>query len=278
VAPENASQSSKQVELFGIVNMTTDSFSDGGRYFEADAALAHARALATQGAHVLELGAASSHPDSAAVDPEEETQRLAPVLDALLAEGLQVAVDTWKPDTQRACLQRGVHVLNDIQGFPDAKLYPELADSACRLVVMHSVQASGAATRVEQSASDVVKSVYAFFEQRFAALERAGVARDRLVLDPGMGFFLGSSPEPSLAVLDEIPHLKAAFGVPLLVSVSRKSFLGALTGRDTADRSAATLAAELFAARLGADCIRTHDVGALRDGLAVQAALAGGTG
>jgi dihydropteroate synthase len=263
------------VEIHGIVNVTADSFSDGGRFLDSEAALRHARALAGDGADVLELGAASSHPDSAPVPPSEEIERLAPLLDALLADGHRVGVDTWKLETQRECLARGVHVLNDIQGFPDPRLYPQLADAECRLVVMHSVQESGPATRVERSADDVVKGVYAFFEQRFAALEDAGVARSRLVLDPGMGFFLGDTPEPSLAVLEEIPRLRAAFGVTLLVSVSRKSFLGAITGRGPGERGAATLAAELTAASLGADCIRTHDVAALHDALRVQSAIGG---
>jgi dihydropteroate synthase type 2 len=266
---------SDSVEIHGIVNVTADSFSDGGRFLDTEAALGHARTLAANGADVLELGAASSHPDSAPVPPGEEIARLTPLLDALLADGLCIGVDTWKLETQRECLTRGVHVLNDIQGFPDPQIYPQLADAECRLVVMHSVQESGPATRVERSAAEVVKGVYTFFEQRFAALEGAGIARSRLVLDPGMGFFLGDTPEPSLAVLEEIPRLRASFGVPLLVSVSRKSFLGAITGRGPGERGAATLAAELVAAKLGADCIRTHDVGALRDALSVQAAIGG---
>jgi len=256
------------------VNVTADSFSDGGRFLDADDAVAHALALVEAGADVVELGPASSHPDAVQVPADEEICRLDPVLDALAPAGLTIAVDSWKTPTQRHCLARGVAMLNDIQGFADASFYPELRDSDCTLVVMHSVQGRGPATRVSQGPEDVLAHLDAFFEERVGALEAAGVDRQRLVLDPGMGFFLGDAPEPSLAVLHELPRLKERFGLPLLVSVSRKSFLGALTGRGVGERGAASLAAELFAAEQGADYVRTHDVAALRDALIVRRALA----
>ncbi len=164
-------------------------------------------------------------------------------------------------------------MLNDIRGFPEPALYPKLARSDCRLLVMHSVQ-RGPATRARTDAASVWDGIDRFFRERLAALEAAGVERGRLVLDPGMGFFLGDDPEPSLRVLRRLPVLRERFACALAVSVSRKSFLGALTGRDVAERGAATLAAELFAARQGVDWIRTHDVRALRDALAVWSALA----
>jgi dihydropteroate synthase type 2 len=259
--------------VVGIVNVTPDSFSDGGRWLEPAAAVAHALRLVSDGADAIELGAASSHPDAAPVAPEEEIRRLAPVLDALVTRGVAVGVDSFTPAVQRLAAARGAAFVNDIQGFADAEALPALRDAGCTLVVMHSVQRRGAATRAAHAAPGLVAGIEAFFAERTAFLAGLGFGAERVVLDPGMGFFLGSAPEASLAVLRELGHLRACFGRRLLVSVSRKSFLGTLTGRETAERGAATLAAELFAAARGADWIRTHDVRALRDGLAVMGAL-----
>jgi dihydropteroate synthase type 2 len=259
--------------LFGIVNITEDSFSDGGRYLDPEAAIAHARALAAAGAAVIDLGAAASNVAAKPVEPAEEIRRLAPVIAALAGDDIPVSVDSFRPEVQRFAIARGVAFLNDIRGFPDAALYPELAAAGCRLVVMHAVQRTGRARQVPLSAEIVWRRIEEFFAARLVALDRAGIARDRLILDPGMGFFLSSRPEASLRVLAGLGRLKHAFGLPVLVSVSRKSFLRALTGRDAAGLGAATLAAELYAAETGADFIRTHDPGALADGLRVMRAL-----
>jgi len=260
--------------LVGIVNITEDSFSDGGRYLAAADALAHARRLRSEGADIIELGPAASHPDSARVIAEEEQQRLAPVLGPLAADGIPVSVDSFQPETQLFAASRGAAYLNDIQGFPHPSLYDTLAASRCRLVVMHSVQRTGPATRMVTDPAAIWAGIGRFFAGRLAALQSAGITRDRLIIDPGLGYFLGSTPEPSLAALAGIGELKARFGVPVLVSPSRKSFLRALTGRSIANAGPASLAAELFAASQGADYIRTHDVSALRDALAVLTAIA----
>lgn len=260
--------------IFGIVNVTQDSFSDGGRYLDPAAALAHARALAAAGAQVVDLGASASNVDAKPVAPEEEIRRLEPLISALKADPARVSVDSFLPEVQRFAIARGVDFLNDIQGFPDPSFYPELAAARSRLVVMHAVQGRGRAQRRELSPDQVWDLICGFFSQRIAALERAGVARGRIVIDPGMGFFLSSRPEASLHVLARLGELKRAFGLPVLVSVSRKSFLRAITGRATAgELGAATLAAELYAAEHGADYIRTHDPSALADALRVMAAL-----
>jgi dihydropteroate synthase type 2 len=259
--------------LFGIVNITEDSFSDGGRYLDAAAAIAYARALAAAGAAVVDLGAAASNVAAGPVAAAEEIRRLEPVIDALAGAGIAVSVDSFRPEVQRFAIARGVAYLNDIQGFPDEALYPALAAARCRLVVMHAVQGRGRAQQMALSAEAVWDQIQEFFGARLAALAAAGVARERLILDPGMGFFLSSRPEASLRVLAGLGRLKQAFGLPLLVSVSRKSFLRALTGRVAAELGAATLAAELYAAAAGADFIRTHDPSALADGLAVTHAL-----
>lgn len=259
--------------IFGILNITSDSFSDGGKYLDPVAALAHGRQLMADGAHVLDIGPASSHPDSAPVSAEEEIKRLSVAVPVLQEEGAVVSVDTFQTETQRWALTQGVAYLNDIQGFADERFYPELAEASAKLVVMHSIQGRGPATRAAPPAGSMVDHVTRFFEERFGALERAGVARDRLILDPGMGFFLGNQPEPSLEVIRGLGTLKERFDVPLLVSVSRKSFLRKLAGADVGSAAAATLAAELFAANAGADMIRTHEPRQLADSLAIWGQL-----
>ena len=265
--------------IVGIVNITADSFSDGGRFLEPQAAIAQARRLAGAGADIVELGAAASNVASNPVSPEAEIRRLAPVLAALAGCGVPLSIDTCQPQVQRFALSRGVAYLNDIQGFPDPAVDPELAAGRCRLVVMHAIQAMGRAQRVDLAADEVWRRIAAFFAARIARLEGAGIARERLILDPGMGFFLSSRPEASLRVLARLAELKAAFSLPVMISVSRKSFLAAVTGHAApAELGPATLAAELYAAAHGADFIRTHDTAALRDALAVTEALADASG
>jgi dihydropteroate synthase type 2 len=209
------------------------------------------------------------------VRAEEEIRRLDPIIAALKSDGVPVSIDTFQPETQRFALTRGAEYLNDIQGFPDPAIYPDLAAASCHLIVMHAVQGRGRARSVDLSPDEVWRRVESFFAERIPRLERAGIARERLILDPGMGLFLSSRPEASLRVLAGLQQLKKAFGLPMLVSVSRKSFLARLTGhQNPAELGPATLAAELYAARHGADFIRTHDPAAFRDALIVTRALA----
>ena len=259
--------------LIGVVNITEDSFSDGGRYLVPADALAHARQLHADGADIIELGPAASHPDATPVTAAEQRRRLGPVLDQLAADGVAVSVDTLHPQVQQFAMARGAAYLNDIQGFPEPDFYPALAASGCRLIVMHSVQPAGPATKVVTDPAGIWAHIGQFFTRRVAALHAAGIGRDRLIIDPGLGYFLGSNPEPSLTVLARIRHLKETFGLPVLVSPSRKSFLRTVTGKDTSQAGAATLAAEIYAASHGADYIRTHDVAAIRDALTVLDAL-----
>jgi dihydropteroate synthase type 2 len=256
------------------VNVTEDSFSDGGRYLDPERAIAHALALVRDGADAVDLGAAASNPDAAAVSAADEQRRLAPVVAALKRHGVSVSVDSFEPATQRWALAEGVDFLNDTRGFPDSSIYPHLAASPSRLVVMHAVQTCGKADRTVGDASTIYDRVVELFTARLAALEAAGVARARCILDPGMGLFLGGT-APSLVVLRRLGELGRRFDLPILVSVSRKGFLGAISGRRVDARGPATLAAELFAAEQGVGWIRTHDVRALRDALAVVGAIEG---
>jgi dihydropteroate synthase type 2 len=261
------------MKILGILNITEDSFSDGGKFLAADAALAHGQALLKNGADILDIGAASSNPDSKPVSPEIEIARLQSVVPVLKKQGAVLSIDSFQPQVQRWALAQGADYLNDIHGFAESALYPELARADAKLIVMHAVLARGIATRDDIPAAEIFDRAVRFFEDRVAELTGAGIARERLILDPGMGFFVGSDPENSLTLLRRLPELKARFGLPLLVSVSRKSFLRKLTGRPPGEAGVASLAAELFAEANGAAYIRTHAPGALRDGLKVLKAL-----
>ncbi|MDR3525731.1 MAG: dihydropteroate synthase, partial [Rhizomicrobium sp.] len=260
--------------ILGIVNITTDSFSDGGQFLKTDAALAHGRQLVADGAAILDLGAAASNPKAEAVSSETEIARLAPVVAALHAERATLSIDTFSPTVQAWALDQGVAYLNDIHGFAHPELYPRLADSDARLIVMHAVQSEGRATVDDIPARTIFQRVVDFFSARLEALERAHIARDRLILDPGMGLFLSRDPEASYEMLRRIPDLKRVFGLPILIGVSRKSFLK--NALPASALPAATLAAEIFANAQGADYIRTHDVAGLAAGLAVWGAATGG--
>jgi dihydropteroate synthase len=261
-------------KILGILNITEDSFSDGGLYLAGEKALEKVRELIADGAAIIDLGAASSNPAAKTVPPQVEIERLGPLIDYLIANDIPVSIDTFQPEVQRYALQRKVDYLNDIQGFPHSEIYPELAASDCKLIVMHSIQRLGPATVVETRPEQVLAEMIAFFKERLTSLQNAGVTPDRVILDPGMGFFLGSNPESSIHVLKNISRLKESFNLPVLVGVSRKSFLGSIAGgRDVAERGPATLAAEIFLSYSGVDYIRTHDVRALNDALKVLKTL-----
>src|SRR5262249_40662341 len=179
------------------------------------------------------------------------------------------SIDSFAPEVQRWALKQDVDYVNDIHGFPDASLYPELAKSRAKLIVMHMVQPRGVAVRTEVPSSEIFGRITAFFDARIKALTDAGIARERLILDPGMGQFLGSDPENSWIVLRRLPELNARYGLPVLVSLSRKGFLRKLVNRPPLEAGAASLAAELFAEAQGASPIRTHDPAPLRARLKV---------
>ena len=260
-------------EIVAIVNITEDSFSDGGHYLASEAAIAHARALSERGAHWIELGPASSHPDAAIVPAARQIERLAPVVRALSAARLRVSIDATNPEVLAWAIDADVPMLNDVRGFPHPDTQSRLTSCGAKLVVVHSLLQEERATRDSATPNEVLDSIERFFEVRLNELVGAGVAEDRLIVDPGMGFFLGRDPKSSIAVLQRIPELAARFGRPVFISVSRKSFLRSISGRDVDDLTAATLSAELFAAQRGADYLRTHDAGALRDGLEILSAL-----
>ena len=260
--------------VVGVLNITEDSFSDGGLYLSPAAALDRAISLLDDGADIVDLGAIASNPDSRPVSIALEIERLDPVITTLQARGAAVSIDSFRPETQRYAIGRGVAFVNDIHGFPHADIYPELARAQCGLIAMHSVHGATHISRADHPVEHILDTIIRFFEGRLHRYAQAGIARERIILDPGMGYFLSANPAASFAALAGIGRLRQTFGLPVLVGVSRKSFLRTAIGRTSAaDAGAATLAAELYAAMEGVDYIRTHDVAALCDGLRVFAAL-----
>jgi len=256
-------------EIVGIVNITTDSFSDGGKFLDTNKAIEHAERLLAVGADILDLGAAASNPHAAQVSAEEEIKRLEPVVSHLKTKSARISIDTTSPAVQRWAIEQSVEFLNDIRGFPDPSVYPLLQAASCKLIVMHFISDLDKAVRQPKEPQEVLHSIHSFFTARPAHLREAGIADDRLIIDPGMGFFLASNPEPSLAVLSRLRELRETFGLPVFVGVSRKSFLRNLGEPERCNIQTRTLAAELYAAQQGVAYIRTHDVRALREGLFV---------
>lgn len=247
--------------VMGIVNVTPDSFSDGGRYVEPAAALAQARRLRAEGADLLDLGGESTRPGAAAVSAEEEWRRLAPVLEALAAEGAGgalLSVDTTKAAVARRALELGAHIINDISALTaDPAMAGVARDFQAGVVLMH-LQGTPRTMQQAPHYDDVVAEVCGYLAGRLAALAAAGLDPARLAVDPGIGF--GKSVEHNLQLLAHLDRL-AALGRPVLVGVSRKSFLGRLTGREApGERLAGSLAAAMYALQRGAHIIRVHDV------------------
>lgn len=271
---------SPRPELLGIVNITEDSFSDGGRFLERSSLESRIKELCQSGCKILDLGAASSNPAANPVEPATEIQRLElafNIIDTLrnrdeIPQNVQVSVDSFKSEVQSFALERNVDFLNDITGFSESSFYPTLLNSKSQLILMHSIQ-EGIATDVRVSPDSILDRIATFFRKRLTQLENAGIARSRIILDPGMGFFLGSDPECSYRVLRNLGFLRKEFDLPLLISVSRKSFLGALVNKPPLDRAAATLSCELYLADQKVEYIRTHDPAALMDALIIQNAL-----
>lgn len=257
-------------KIVGIINITTDSFSDGGDFIESDVAIAHAQKLVHDGASIVELSGASSNPHSEPVSANVEIGRIEPVLKAL---DCPISIDATKPEVQRFALKNNVAYLNDIRGFPDESLYAELQAASCKLIVMHFISDLDKAVRQPKTPEKVFESIFRFFDTRLSKLRAAGIANERIIIDPGMGFFLASNPEPSLAVLAHLSEFKKRYNLPVMISVSRKSFLRNLAKSDDIDIQSRTLAAELFAAEQGVDYIRTHDVRALHQGLQTLLAI-----
>jgi dihydropteroate synthase len=253
----------------GIVNTTPDSFSDGGRWMDAQAAIRHALRLLEEGADILDVGGESTRPGAAAVPAGEEMRRVLPVIEALAARGCVVSVDTMKPEVMRAALDVGAAMVNDVSALRVPGALEAVAESDAAVCLMH-MQGDPQSMQQAPGYADVVADVKGFLQGRVQACEAAGIARERLVIDPGFGF--GKTLQHNLALLKHLDRL-AELGVPVLAGLSRKSMLGALTGRAVEQREFAGVAAHLAAVARGARLLRVHNVAAMRDALAIWNAV-----
>jgi dihydropteroate synthase len=254
--------------VMGILNVTPDSFSDGGQFIDPMTAIDHARRMAGEGADVLDVGAESTRPYGGAVPVslEEEIARLAPVLPAVVAVGLPVSIDTIKAQVAVWALERGAHIVNDVWGLQrDPDMARVVAEHGVPVIVMHNRDAA-------DPTIDIVTDVQVFFSRSLDIAARAGIRPDRIVLDPGVGF--GKTPEQSMAVIARLDAFKS-FGLPLLVGASRKRFIHSVVPSSPDQRLGGSIAAHLLAVRKGAAIVRVHDVAATVQALRVDTALAG---
>jgi len=258
--------------VMGVLNVTPDSFSDGGLRFEPAAALAHAERLVEEGAAIIDVGGESTRPGADPVAPGEEMRRVLPVVERLAGKiGIPVSVDTRKPEVMRAALAAGAAMVNDVRALGEPGALEAVAASDAAVCLMH-MQGEPRTMQAAPRYGDVVVEVREFLKARVAACTAAGIARERLVVDPGFGF--GKALEHNLALLAGLPRI-AADGLPVLAGLSRKRMIGSLTGRAEGDRLAGSLAAAVVAAINGARIIRAHDVRPTVDALAVLAASGG---
>jgi len=255
----------------GIVNVTPDSFSDGGRHLARDAALAHAYRLLEEGADILDIGGESTRPGSLPVSAQEELDRIMPVIEGLQGIPVPVSVDTTKPEVMRAALTAGASMVNDIAALQQPGALEAVAASKAAVCLMH-MKGMPQTMQEQPHYGDVVREVKEFLHARIAAAEAAGIVRERIVVDPGFGF--GKTLEHNLALLrnlGEFLELKA----PVLAGLSRKSMLGKITGQDVEQRMPASIAAALLAVQRGASIVRVHDVRETADALKILDAVKG---
>lgn len=252
--------------LMGIVNVTPDSFSDGGRHVDGAAAVAHALRLAEEGAHILDIGGESTRPGADDVSLADELARVIPVIEALARQvELPISVDTSKPDVMRAALAAGASMVNDVCALQTDGALAAMADSDAAVCLMH-MQGTPRSMQQAPHYDDVVADVHRFLAERIFACEMSGIDKRRIVIDPGFGF--GKTREHNYALLRNLERFND-LGVMVLAGLSRKSMIGAVTGRTVDQRVFGSVAAALIAAQRGARILRVHDVAATRDALAV---------
>ena len=253
----------------GVINVTPDSFSDGGHFLDSKQAVAHARRLIDEGADILDIGGESTRPGAASVTLDEERRRVMPVLEALAGGDVPFSLDTRKPALMLEAIAAGAAMINDVTALSASGALEAVAKAPVAVCLMH-MQGDPGTMQANPSYRDVVGEVSGYLAGRIAAAERAGIARDRIVADPGFGF--GKTVEHNLALLRALGEF-SQLGVALLAGLSRKAMLGKLTGREPAERVHASVAAALVAVQNGAHIVRVHDVAATRDALAVWNAV-----
>lgn len=254
--------------VMGILNVTPDSFSDGGLFLDAAAAAAHAQELLAEGAQIIDVGGESTRANATPIGSAEEVRRVLPVISALRSAAALVSIDTMKASVAEAAIDAGAGIVNDIRGLQgDPDMAPVAARHGAGLIVMHNPGLLGSAKPME---GDPVADSLAYFERSLDIARHAGIAEDRIALDPGFGF--GKSPEQNLELLARLGELHR-LGFPILVGTSRKSFIGKATGRETQDRLIGTIVTNVAAALAGAAIIRVHDVGEHVEAMRMVAAI-----
>lgn len=252
--------------VMGILNLTPDSFSDGGKFPTLDSAISHAEQMMAEGVDIIDIGGESSRPGALPLSDEEELERVMPVLYALRDCGKPLSVDTCKPLVMREAIAAGADMINDINGFRAEGALAAVSDSEVALCIMHMLGEPRSMQHHPQY-EDVVTALTQYFKDRVAECSLAGIAQRRLCIDPGFGF--GKTLPHNLALLQNLRHFQQALGLPVLAGLSRKTMIGALTGKPVEGRLAGSLAAALVAAEQGARIIRVHDVAETVDALKV---------
>jgi dihydropteroate synthase len=252
--------------LVGVLNVTPDSFSDGGRFNVADEAIAHAKAMRKEGALIIDVGGESTRPGAEPVDAATEQARVLPIIEALRAEtDALISIDTYRGETARLAVQEGAHIINDVTGLQgDADMAKAVAETGSGVIIMHT-------GRGREKLPDVIEDQYVFLRQSLKIASDAGIADSQVVLDPGFGFAKETT-EENLELMARFREL-ADLGLPLLAGTSRKRFLGGVTGRDAADRDVATAATSAVLRLSGADLFRVHNVAINRDALLMADAM-----
>ena len=259
--------------VMGVLNVTPDSFSDGGRFVTVEAAVAQGLRLVEEGAAIIDIGGESTRPGAAPISIDEEIHRVVPVVERLRNAGVRavISVDTSKPEVMRAAVAAGAGLINDVRALAEPGALQAVADSGCAVCLMH-MQGDPRTMQRAPSYVDVVKEVKAFLVEGVQRCRIAGVAPERIAIDPGFGF--GKTLEHNLELLRHLGELTAA-GWPVLVGLSRKSFVGTLTGRGAGERVHGSIAFAVIAALNGARIVRAHDVAATVDALKIVAAFQG---
>ena len=256
--------------VMGILNITPDSFSDGGKYHMLDTALSHAEAMIAAGVDIIDIGGESSRPGSLAVSLKDELDRVMPLVYALRDCGKPLSIDTYKPEVMRETIAAGADMINDINGFRAPGALQAVADSDCGLCIMH-MQNDPQSMQLQPEYDDVVAEVREFLRERIGLMEQAGIARERICIDPGLGF--GKTLAHNIALLKNTAELQAALRSPMLIGLSRKTMIGALTDKPVEQRMAGSLAGALAAVAHGARIVRVHDVAETVDALRVWQAV-----
>ena len=251
----------------GVVNVTPDSFSDGGLHWRPDAAIAHGLKLMEEGADIIDIGGESTRPGAQAVGVQQELDRVLPIIEAL--RDVPISIDTWKSEVMRQAIAAGAVMVNDINALQDEGAMQAVAGSNVAVCLMHK-QGDPQTMQRQPAYAEVVAEVSDFLSARIAAAEQAGIARQRIVIDPGFGF--GKTLAHNVALLRELAKF-TALGLPILAGLSRKSMLGTLTGQDVMQRKPASIAAALIAVQRGANIVRVHDVRATVDALKIWNAI-----